>query len=165
MAKIKLDGQQEHEVPEAVKVHLDGLDAKIASLEAEKSTLAAKADSASEELAAVKAEAKSKEDGFQARVDAAVEAKLHMASVATKYAVDAAGDIRAQVIAKAFPKANLDGKDEAYVTARFDAACEVLDALHGDGTQQQLQQLQTPKEDGIKADSVEARLATAYKHK
>lgn len=165
MAKIKLDGQQEHEVPEAVKVHLDSLDAKIASLEAEKSTLAAKADSASEELTAVKAEAKSKEDGFQARVDAAVEAKLHMASVATKYAVDASGDIRAQVIAKAFPKANLDGKDEAYVAARFDAACEVLDALHGDGTQQQLQQLQTPPDKADKADSVEARLATAYKHK
>ena len=165
MAKIKLDGQQEHEVPEAVKVHLDSLDAKVASLEAEKSALTAKVDSANEALESAKADAKAKEDGFQARVDAAVEAKLHMASVATKYAVDASGDIRAQVIAKAFPKANLDGKDEAYVSARFDAACEVLDSLHGDGTQSQLQQIQKPKEDGIKADSVEARLTTAYKSK
>lgn len=163
MAKIKLDGAQEHEVPEAVKVHLDSLDAKVASLEAEKSTLSAKADSAAEALEAVKAEAKAKEDGFDARVDAAVEAKLHLASVAAKYAVDASGDIRAQVIAKAFPKANMDGKDEAYMAARFDAAIELLDSMHNDGTQHQMAQIQKPKEDGLKPESVEARMANAYK--
>lgn len=163
MAKIKLDGAQEHEVPEAVKVHLDSLDAKVASLEAEKSTLSAKADSAAEALEAVKAEAKAKEDGFDARVDAAVEAKLHLASVAAKYAVDASGDIRAQVIAKAFPKANMDGKDEAYMAARFDSAIELLDSMHNDGTPAQLQQIQKPKEDGLKPESVEARMANAYK--
>ena len=161
MAKIKLDGQQEHEVPEAVKVHLDSLDAKVASLEAEKSTIQAKADSAAEALEAVKAEAKAKEDSFQARVDAAVEEHKALAALATKYQVDGA-DVKAAVIARAFPKANLDGKDAAYIADRFDAACELLDAQHDDGVPSQLQQT-APKNTEIKADSVEARLATAYK--
>ena len=92
-----------------------------------------------------------------------MEAKLHLASVAAKYAVDASGDIRAQVIAKAFPKANMDGKDEAYMAARFDSAIELLDSMHNDGTPAQLQQIQKPKEDGLKPESVEARMANAYK--
>lgn len=163
MAKISLKADGDFEIPEAVKVHLDSLDAKVASLEAEKSTLSAKADSAAEALEAVKADAKVKEDGFDARVDAAVEARLHLASVAAKYAVDASGDIRAQVIAKAFPKANMDGKDEAYMAARFDSAIELLDSMHNDGTPAQLQQIQKPKEDGLKPESVEARMANAYK--
>ena len=84
-------------------------------------------------------------------------------AVAAKYAVDASGDIRAQVIAKAFPKANMDGKDEAYMAARFDSAIELLDSMHNDGTPAQLQQIQKPKEDGLKPESVEARMANAYK--
>ena len=127
MAKIKLDGAQEHEVPEAVKIHLDSLDAKVASLEAEKSKLQAKADSASEELESVKAEAKAKEDGFQAKLDAAISARMELVSLATKHGVKADGsdaDIKGALIAKAFPKANMDGKDEAYVAARLDAVAD-----------------------------------------
>ena len=155
MAKIKLDGQQEHEIPEAVKIHLDSLDAKVASLEAEKSKLQAKADSASEALEAVKAEAKAKEDGFQAKLDAAISARMELVSLATKHGVKADGsdaEIKGALIAKAFPKANMDGKDEAYVAARLDAALELLDSgvQHLDGVQSQLQQIQPkPTEDKV----------------
>lgn len=158
MAKIKLDGAQEHEVPEAVKIHLDSLDAKVASLEAEKSKLQAKADSASEELESVKAEAKAKEDGFQAKLDAAISARMELVSLAAKHGVKADGsdaDIKGALIAKAFPKANMDGKDEAYMAARLDSALEILDASHTDGTQSQLQQLQAPKNPEDKADGTD----------
>lgn len=171
MAKIKLDGAQEHEVPEAVKIHLDSLDAKVASLEAEKSKLQAKADSASEELESVKAEAKAKEDGFQAKVDAAVAARVELVATATKHGVKADGsdaDIKGALIAKAFPKANMDGKDEAYIAARLDAALELLESgvQHLDGVQSQFQQVQGNREDSHnKQDSIEAKLAAAYKSK
>jgi hypothetical protein len=166
MVKIKLDGQQEHEIPEAVKAHIDSLDSKVSALASEKSSLQAKVDSAIEELEAAKQDAKAKEDGFQSKVAAAVEAKIAMASLASKHGVKADGDVRLAIINKAFPKANMDGKDDAYVAARFDSAIELLDAQgeqHTDGTSQQLQQLQTPKADGVEPESVEARMTSAYK--
>ncbi len=147
MAKIKLDGQTEHEVPEAVKIHLDSLDAKVASLEAEKSTIQAKADSAQEALEAAKSELKAKEDGFQARVDSAVQARIALVSTATKHGLEvkedsADSDIRNGLILKAFPAAKLDGKDEAYLAARYDAALELLEAtVKEDGTNSQKQQV------------------------
>lgn len=171
MAKIKLDGSQEHEVPEAVKIHLDSLDAKIASLETEKSKLQAKADSASEELKSVKAEAKAKEDGFQARVDAAVAARVELVATATKYGVKADGsdaEIKGSLIAKAFPNAKLDGKDEVYMAARLDAALELLESgvQHVDALESQREQTNGNREDSHnKQDSIEAKLAAAYKSK
>lgn len=171
MAKIKLDGSQEHEVPEAVKIHLDSLDAKIASLEAEKSKLQAKADSASEELKSVKAEAKAKEDGFQARVDAAVAARVELVTTATKYGVKADGsdaEIKGSLIAKAFPNAKLDGKDEVYMAARLDAALELLESgvQHVDALESQREQTNGNREDSHnKQDSIEVKLAAAYKSK
>lgn len=169
MAKIKLDGSQEHEVPEAVKIHLDSLDAKIESLEAEKSKLQAKADSASEELKSVKAEAKAKEDGFQAKVDAAVAARVELVATATKYGVKADGsdaEIKGSLIAKAFPNAKLDGKDEVYMAARLDAALELLESgvQHVDALESQREQTNGNREDSHnKQDSIEAKLAAAYK--
>lgn len=171
MAKIKLDGSQEHEVPEAVKIHLDSLDAKIASLEAEKSKLQAKADSASEELKSVKAEAKAKEDGFQAKVDAAVAARVELVAIATKYGVKADGsdaEIKGSLIAKAFPNAKLDGKDEVYMAARLDAALELLESgvQHVDALESQREQTNGNREDSRnKQDSIEVKLAAAYKSK
>ena len=169
MAKIKLDGAQEHEVPEAVKVHLDSLDAKIVSLETEKSKLQAKADSASEELKSVKAEAKAKEDGFQAKVDAAVAARVELVATATKYGVKADGsdaEIKGSLIAKAFPTAKLDGKDEAYMAARLDAALELLESgiQHVDALESQRGQTNGNRNDSTsKEDSIEAKLGSAYK--
>ena len=169
MAKIKLDGAQEHEVPEAVKVHLDSLDAKVASLEAEKSKLQAKADSASEELESVKADAKAKEDGFQAKVDAAVSARVELVATATKHGVKADGsdaEIKGALIAKAFPTAKLDGKDEAYVAARLDAALELLESgiQHVDALESQREQTNGNRNDSTsKEDSIEAKLGSAYK--
>ena len=169
MAKIKLDGAQEHEVPEAVKVHLDSLDAKVASLEAEKSKLQAKADSASEELESVKADAKAKEDGFQAKVDAAVSARVELVATATKHGVKADGsdaEIKGALIAKAFPTAKLDGKDEAYMAARLDAALELLESgiQHVDALESQRGQTNGNRNDSTsKEDSIEAKLGSAYK--
>ena len=169
MAKIKLDGAQEHEVPEAVKVHLDSLDAKVASLEAEKSALQAKADSASEELKSVKADAKAKEDGFQAKVDAAVSARVELVATATKHGVKADGsdaEIKGALIAKAFPTAKLDGKDEAYMAARLDAALELLESgiQHVDALESQRGQTNGNRSDSTsKEDSIEAKLGSAYK--
>ena len=169
MAKIKLDGAQEHEVPEAVKVHLDSLDAKVASLETEKSALQAKADSASEELKSVKADAKAKEDGFQAKVDAAVSARVELVATATKHGVKADGsdaEIKGALIAKAFPTAKLDGKDEAYMAARLDAALELLESgiQHVDALESQRGQTNGNRNDSTsKEDSIEAKLGSAYK--
>ena len=169
MAKIKLDGAQEHEVPEAVKVHLDSLDAKVASLEAEKSKLQAKADSASEELKSVKADAKAKEDGFQAKVDAAVSSRVELVATATKHGVKADGsdaEIKGALIAKAFPTAKLDGKDEAYMAARLDAALELLESgiQHVDALESQRGQTNGNRNDSTsKEDSIEAKLGSAYK--
>lgn len=78
-------------------------DAKLAALEAENKALSEKV--AAFELAALAAKAEpivGKQDG------------------------KSAAEIRTAVIAKVLPNARLDGKSEAYVSAMFDAACEVF---------------------------------------
>ena len=54
MKKIRLDGAVEHDVPEAVALHIDSLDAKVKALDSEKSILQGKLDSATEALEAEK---------------------------------------------------------------------------------------------------------------
>lgn len=130
MRKIRLDGAVEHEVPEPVALHIDALDAKVKALESEKSTLQAKADSASEALEAEKKARADEAAGFQTRVDAAVQSRISLVALATKYEVKADGtdeEIRKAITLKAFPSAKLDGQDAGYLKARFDCACESLD--------------------------------------
>lgn len=131
MKKIRLDGAVEHEVPEAVAIHIDALDAKVKALDSEKSTLQGKLDSATEELAAEKKAHADEASSFQAKLDSAVQSRIALVSLATKHGTKADGadsEIRTALILKAFPAAKLDGKDAAYIDARYDAAIEVLEA-------------------------------------
>ena len=131
MKKIRLDGAVEHEVPEAVALHIDALDAKVKALDSEKSSLQGKLDSAEEALAAEKKARTDEATGFQAKLDSAVQSRIALVTLATKHGVKADGadsDIRSALILKAFPAAKLDGKDAAYIDARYDAALELLEA-------------------------------------
>jgi hypothetical protein len=87
MRKIRLDGAVEHEVPEAVALHIDSLETKVKALESDKSTLKAKADSASEALEAEKKARADEAAGFQARVDSAVQSRIALVALATKHEV------------------------------------------------------------------------------
>lgn len=131
MKKIRLDGAVEHEVPEAVALHIDALDAKVKTLDSEKSTLQGKLDSATEALEAEKKARTDEAAGFQAKLDSAVQSRIALVSLATKHGTKADGtdaEIRTALILKAFPAAKLDGKDAAYLDARYDAAMEILEA-------------------------------------
>lgn len=141
MKKIRLDGATvEHEVPEAVAIRLDELNAKVKALESDKSALQAKADSASDALEAEKKTRTDEAAGFQTRVDAAVQSRIALVALATKHEVKADGtdeEIRKAITLKAFPNAKLDGQDAKYMEARFDCAVEALDAaakLREDGS-------------------------------
>ena len=131
MKKIRLDGAVEHEVPEAVAIHIDALDAKVKALESEKSTLQGKLDSASEALDTEKKARADEAASFQAKLDSAVQSRIALVSLATKHGTKADGsdtEIRTALILKAFPAAKLDGKDAVYLDARYDAALETLEA-------------------------------------
>lgn len=99
---------------------------RISELEAERDTANEKADSAEKKLEEFKKtsmDSKEIEKMVNAKIDllhnaekAGVEVKSDMADV----------DIKKAVIAKVFPKANFDGKDDVYVQARYDATIEFL---------------------------------------
>lgn len=97
-------------------------------LEAERDSLKEKLDAKDKELEKVKAE---KMD--QAAIDAAVNEKLALIRTAEKAGIERKADmkdedLRKEIILKVFPAAKLDGKDAAYIQARFDAAVEELEA-------------------------------------
>ena len=172
MKKIRLDGAVEHEVPEAVAIHIDALDAKVKALESDKSALQAKADSAAEALEAEKKARTDEAASFQTKLDSAVQSRIALVSLATKHGVKADGtdtEIRTALILKAFPAAKLDGKDAAYLDARYDGALEVLEAedtkQDGDsGSQRQsVSDGVPPKTQTPKADSAESLLGSAWK--
>ena len=166
MKKIRLDGAVEHDVPEAVADHISALQAKVDGFPAELSTLQGKLDSASEALAAEKQARADEAAGLQAKIDGAVSARLALVAVAQKHGIKADGtdaEIRSAVILAAFPSAKLDGRDAAYIDARFDAACEVLDSKDPVVSQRQQIADGVPSESTQKTDSVEARLAGAWK--
>ena len=104
-------------------------------------------------------------------MDAAVAARVELVATATKYGVKADGsdaEIKGALIAKAFPNAKLDGKDEAYMAARLDAALELLESgvQHVDALESQREQTNGNRNDSTnKEDSIEAKLAAAYKSK
>jgi hypothetical protein len=90
----------------------------ISRLEAERDTAKDRAD---------KAEAEAK----KAREDAASAVSADRAGVEVKDDM-ADLDIKKAVITAVFPKADLKDKDEAYISARFDSALEMLES-HADG--------------------------------
>jgi len=100
--------------------------AALSKLEAERDTAAARADKAEKEL-------KAAQDALNdpKRLDSAIEGKLALHDAARKAGVEIKndmtdGDIRKAVILSVFPESKFDGKDETYITARFDATVELL---------------------------------------
>ena len=140
MVKVIIKGV-EYEVPEAVAARFDAADdskEELAKLEkgladakAEMEKEKARADSLQEKADAESSEDKKREDAetFRKAVDARV--KLVTAASAlvddeTKERLDSISDadIKKAVVLAASPKADLDGKDDVYVSARFDMVME-----------------------------------------
>jgi hypothetical protein len=99
---------------------------RISELEAEKDTAKEKADSTEKELEELK-----KTSMDSKKMDEMVNAKIDLLHNAEKAGVEvkidmADSDIKKAVIAKVFPNAKFDGKDEVYVQARYDATIEIL---------------------------------------
>ena len=98
----------------------------ISTLEAERDTAKARADKAEKELQEAQAALNDPK-----RMDAAIEAKVSLREAAQKAGVEVKNDmsdadIRKAVILSVFPDSKFDGKDETYITARFDATVEFL---------------------------------------
>lgn len=127
------------EVKDAVKeaiteVRVDELQAKIdalttekTTLEAERDTLKDKVDSLEKKVGELEA-AKMDVDGKKTDIKRLIKL-IDSARLAEVEVTDAMSeiDIQKAVIVKIFPKANLDGKDEVYINARFDGAMEALE--------------------------------------
>lgn len=102
------------------------LEKRISALEAEKDTAKEKADNAEKELEELK-----KTSMDSKKIDEMVNAKIDLLHNAEKAGVEVKSDmsdadIKKAVIAKVFPKANLDGKDDVYIQARYDSTIETL---------------------------------------
>lgn len=143
LKKINLDGidyEAEESVIKALNTEKKRADDAVAELSkfkkdsakelsvmtAERDTQKERADKAEEDLAKAKAEALD-----STKLDEAVNARIELYKNAEKAGVEVKNDmkdadIKKAIIAKVFPKANLDGKDSAYIDARYDATVEML---------------------------------------
>ena len=156
MKKIKLDGQtQEHEVPEAVAIHIDGLEASVANLTKEKADAESKVAAANAAVEAMKADADNLKASIPAKVQEGISARLALVAKVDGLKVevkheDSEETIKAAVVKAAMPNVNLDGADATKLDAYFEAACTVLGGRHADsGAHAQLQQLHG---DGVKPE-------------
>jgi len=137
MKKITLDSvEYQAEAPVLVALskaneRADAAENTVKTLTTDKSKLEAERDTQKE-----RADGLAK-DLEKAKADAANSMKigqlLPLLAIANKAGVEVKADsseeaIQKAIILKAFPKANLDGKDAAYMAARFDAAVEHIDA-------------------------------------
>lgn len=90
---------------------------KVSTLEGERDSLKERLDQAEKDM-------QSKMDSaFKTRLDLMDKARAAGCEVRTDMSD---GELKAAVIVKKFPQAKLEGKDEAYINARFDAACEMI---------------------------------------
>lgn len=143
LKKINLDGI-EYEAEESVikalnseKARADNAESELAKLKedsakelsvmtADRDTQKERADKAEEDLEALK-----KDSMDKTKLDEAVKAKMELLRNAEMACVEVKGDesdvdLKKAIIMKVFPKANLDGKDEVYIQARYDGAIENL---------------------------------------
>ena len=91
---------------------------KVSTLEGERDSLKERLDQAEKDM-------KDKMDrAFKTRLDLMDKARAAGCEVRSDMSE---GELKAAVIAKKFPQAKLEGKDEAYINARFDAACEMIE--------------------------------------
>jgi hypothetical protein len=109
------------------KANIEHKDA-FSKLEAERDTAKDRADKAEADLK------KAREDTAldEKRLDELVAAKLAVLDAADRAGVEVKADmsdadIKKAVITAVFPTAKLDGRDETYLSARFDSALEVLE--------------------------------------
>lgn len=131
----KIDASEVQGLIKAEKDRADGLQTSLDALTAEKAKVEAERDTHKDR--ADKAEAKVKELE-KARADEAAKRdaeakKASLVEVAKKVGVEVADSmdnvaLQKAVILKAFPKANLDGRDQVYIDARFDGAVEQLES-------------------------------------
>lgn len=140
---IHLDGADFQAEPQVIAA-LDKAQSRADAAEKELDQLRTDSKAAAEKAAAEKAAVEAERDTFKERLDAmekempgkisaAVKDRLDIVGKATAAGVEvrddmAEMDIKKAVILKQFPSAQLDGKDESYVNARFDCACELIKA-------------------------------------
>lgn len=135
MDKIHLDGadyQAEPQVIAAYNKAVDRADGLEKALEQLRKDSKAEAEKLTAKISATEGERDSyKERLDKAEAELAAKAHLDILGKATAAGVEvkadmADADIKKAVIGKVFPSAKLDGKDEAYIDARFDCACETI---------------------------------------
>jgi hypothetical protein len=167
MKKIKLDGQtQEHEVPEAVAMHIDGLEASVANLTKEKADADSKAAAASAAAEAMKADSDILKASIPAKIQEGISARLSLVAKVDGLGVevkheDSEEAIKGAVVKAAMPTVNLDGADAVKLDAYFEAACTVLESRKADGgVQHQLQQLHG--DGAVKEDKADGSDWAAY---
>lgn len=133
MKAFKFDNKEyaeESEVILALGEQKSALDALKAELQEIKDSLAkaeGERDSAKDELEQVKKDLSEAQDAT--KLDEAVNARLAFVKSVEGAGIEFKGDVKAAqeaVILKAFPKAELEGKSEVYISARFDSALDVL---------------------------------------
>jgi hypothetical protein len=100
----------------------------VSALEGERDALKDRSDKLEKELKEARDNASDAK-----KINEAVNARLMLIDAATRAGVKvkedmAEVDIRKAVITAVYPSVKLDGRDDAYITARFDAAVEDLDA-------------------------------------
>jgi hypothetical protein len=138
MSIIKLKDNVEFEVNEKVEDEFCRLKKDIAELKniiEEKdnkiSELSAKKDSFEDENKTLKEEMKNLKDEIPNQIKKAIKDRIALVDVAVKHEIEIKDDmddfdIQKEIILKAFPKADLENKDEKYIEARFDSAVEIL---------------------------------------
>jgi hypothetical protein len=131
---VKVDASEVQSLIKAEKDRADGLQTSLDALTAEKAKIEAERDTHKDR--ADKAEAKVKElekvkadEAIKRDAEAKKAALLEVAKKVGVEVKDSMDNVALQkaVILKAFPKANLDGKDQVYIDARFDGAVEQLE--------------------------------------
>lgn len=162
---VKIDGveyQGEAKILETLntaQVKADTLQTALDALTAEKSVLEADRDTMKDKVDGLEAKVKELEERKvdQAMIDAAVARRVKIMDAARLAEVEVADgmaelEIQKAVIMKVFPKAVLDGRDAAYVDARFDGAVEMLSVKAEEKADADVRELGNPEH----VDSVDA---------
>jgi hypothetical protein len=134
----------------------DALVVQKTELEAERDTLKDKADGLQKQVDEFK---NAKID--EAVIKSAVSQRLKIIDIARNAEVEVKedmsdADIKKNVIMKIFPKANLDGRDQVYIDARFDGAVETMESRN-DAAMREANADTVPVEADDKLDSKKAR--------
>lgn len=137
MKAFKFDGKEFTEESDVVlalgelKTRADKAETQKAELEAKISAISGERDSLKDQTESLKSKLDDALTLQPKKLDEAVASRLALIVAAQKAGVELKGDesedaIHSAVILKAFPKADLSGKDSVYLAARYDAAVETL---------------------------------------